>query len=330
MCSLEWLGRLKCHDFIQQRGTQPFCYFRQFFSPSSKIYREISETSLAFLDIKVSISGNGLCTSVQYKPTDSHSYFLHSSSQNAIPYSQFLRLRHLCSDDSDFSNKSKEMCQFFEKRGYPASVIQAAHHRAQQIDRQSALQTSQKEKNDRIPFTLTFHTQNNPVKAIILNNFKILQNDPETGATFSQPPLISFKRDKNVRNFLVRSTFKTIEKPGTFKCARSRYKTCPFVQNADKISGPKRSVKITDRFTCTSANVIYCITCTLCKKLYNGETGRRSGDRFREHLRDVEKDDKDASKPVARHFNLPNHSKEHMSFCGLSLHQGITDSRKNL
>ena len=72
--------------------------------------------------------------------------------------------------------------------------------------------------------------------------------------------IISFKRDKNVGNFLVRSAFKTIEKPGTFKCARSRCKTCPFVQNADKISGPKRSVKITDRFTCTSANVIYCIT----------------------------------------------------------------------
>ena len=88
------------------------------------------------------------------------------------------------------------MCQFFEKRGYPASVIQAAHHRAQQIDQQSALQTSQKEKNDRIPFTLTFHPRNNPVKAIILNNNKILQNDPKTGAIFSQPPLISFKRDK--------------------------------------------------------------------------------------------------------------------------------------
>ena len=56
---------------------------------------------------------------------------------------------------------------------------------------------------------------------------------------FSQPLLISFKRDKNVGNFLVRSAFKTIEKPGTFKCARSRCKTCPFVQNADKISGPK-------------------------------------------------------------------------------------------
>ena len=41
---------------------------------------EISDTSLAFLDIKVSIEGNGSCTSVHYKPTDSHSYLLYSSS----------------------------------------------------------------------------------------------------------------------------------------------------------------------------------------------------------------------------------------------------------
>ena len=41
--------------------------------------------------------------------------------------------------------------------------------------------------------------------------FKLLQNDPETGRIFSQPPLISFKRDKNVGNFLVRSALKTHE-----------------------------------------------------------------------------------------------------------------------
>ena len=97
-----------------------------------------------------------------------------------------------------------------------------------------------------------------------------------------------------------------------------------------KMTGPKRSIKITDHFTFTSANVIYCITCTLCKKIYIGETGRRQGDRFREHLRDVERNDTDASKPVARHFNLTNHSSQHMTFCALSLHQGNTESRKNL
>ena len=112
----------------------------------------------------------------------------------------------------------------------------------------------------------------------------------------------------------------------------SRYEIwqCPFIYNVEKLSGPKRSIKITDHYTCTSANVIYCITCTLCKKLYIGETGRRLGDRFREHLRDVEKDDKDSSKPVARHFNMLNHSKQHMAVCGLSLHQGSTESRKTL
>ena len=87
---------------------------------------------------------------------------------------------------------------------------------------------------------------------------------------------------------------------------------------------------ITDHFTCTSANVIYCLACTFCIRFYIGETGRRLDDRFREHLRDVEKDDKNASKPVARHFNLPNHSKQHMAVCGLSLHKGSTESSKTL
>ena len=154
------------------------------FHPALKYTWEISDTSLAFLDIKVSIEGNGLCISVHYKPTDSHSYLLYSSShpshaKNSIPYSQFLRLRRLCSDDSDFSLKSEEMCNFFNKRGYPASVVEAGHHRAQQIDRQSALQTSQRDNNDRIPFTLTFHPHNHAVKSIILKTFKLLQNDPD-------------------------------------------------------------------------------------------------------------------------------------------------------
>ena len=154
------------------------------------------------------------------------------------------------------------MCQFFDKRGYPVSGVQAGHHRAQQIDRLSALQTAVKENTDRIPFTLTFHPHNHAVKSIILKNFNLLQNDSETSTIFS--PLISFKRDKNIGNFLVRSSFQTNDQSGTFKCARSRCKTFPFIYNVEKLSGPKRSIKITNHFTCTSADVIYCITCTYC------------------------------------------------------------------
>ena len=192
-----------------------------------------------------------------YKPTDSHSYLLHSSShpnhvKNLIPYYQFLRFRRLCSDELDFSNKSEEMLQFFKNRGYPDSVVKTVQQRAQTTNQRSAPQTSQKEENQRIPFTLTFHPLNLPVK------------------------------------------------------------------------------NITDRLTCTSANAIYCIKCTLCKKIYIGVTGRRLGDRFREHVRDVERNDKDASKPVERHLNLPNHFTQNMAIRGLSMHQGNTESRKRL
>ena len=74
------------------------------FHPALKYTWEISDSSLAFLDIKLSIEGNGLCTSVQYKPTDSHNYLLYPSShpshvKNSVPYPQFLRLRGICSED---------------------------------------------------------------------------------------------------------------------------------------------------------------------------------------------------------------------------------------
>ena len=60
------------------------------------------------------------------------------------------------------------------------------------------------------------------------------------------------------------------------------------------------------------------------------ETGRRLGDQFRELLRDVERNEKDASKPFAKHFNIPNHSTQHMAVCGLSLHLSSSGSLKTL
>ena len=170
--------------------------------------------------------------------------------------------------------------------------------------------------------SLTVRPHNHAVKSIILKNFKLRQNNSETGTIFSQPSLISFKHDKEIGNFLVRNSFQTTDQSGTFICAHSWCKTCPFIE---KMSGLKRSIKITYHFICTSANVIYCITCTYCNKLYIGETGRWLGEWFQEHLHDVERDVKDASKPIVRHLNLPNHSTQHMAVCSLSLHLGNSE-----
>ena len=58
-------------------------------------------------------------------------------------------------------------------------------------------------------------------KNVIVKNFKILRNDPKTKHIFPLPPLISFRRDKNIGNFLVRRAFKSDNQPGTFKCKQT-------------------------------------------------------------------------------------------------------------
>ena len=97
----------------------------------------------------------------------------------------------------------------------------------------------------------------------ILNYFS---TNPKLPLSSHNPNFTSYKRDKYIRNFLFRSAPKTDHQPGTFQCARARCKTCPFILNTDRVSGPKRSIQITDPFSCTPAIVIDCSTCTFCKK----------------------------------------------------------------
>ena len=158
------------------------------FHPALRYTWKIWKTLLSLLDIEVYQWQRLMyqCALQTYRFSQLFVVFIVTfiTCQELHSLSQVLRPRRLCSDDSDFSRKSEEMFTFFEKRGYPVSVVKAGHHRAQQFDRQSALQTSQKDKNDRIPFTLTFHPHNHADKSIIINKFKLLQNNPETGRIF--------------------------------------------------------------------------------------------------------------------------------------------------
>ena len=233
---------------------EQFIGFVNSFHPALKFTWEISETSVTFLDINISVQDNNLATIVHYKPTDSHSYLLYSSShpshvKDSIPYSQFVRLRRLCSADSDFNSKYDEMFNFFSERGYPDSILSKAINRVQNVNRESSLEPSASDN------------------------------------------------------------------------------TCPFINSKTHIQEPKESYQVNDHFDCTTSN-IYCITCTLCNKLYIGESGRKLGDRFREHLLDVKNKGSDLSKPLARQINLPGHSHEHMEIYGIYLHVGNNETRK--
>ena len=73
---------------------------------------------------------------------------------------------------------------------------------------------------------------------------------------------------------------------------------------------------IRHNFTCNSSNIIQCITCIKCCKLYIGETDRRLSNKFAEHLRSARNNDVD--KPVSRHFNAANHSISDIKLCAIS------------
>eukprot|EP00061_Rhincodon_typus_P005000 g23929.t1 len=103
--------------------------------------------------------------------------------------------------------------------------------------------------------------------------------------------------------------------PGTFPCNRRKCYICPYTSSLTPLPGPKTTFHIKQIFTCTFVNVVYCICCFRCGLLYIGETKRRLGNRFVEHLLSV--CDKRQHLPVANHFNCPSHSLDNMSILGL-------------
>eukprot|EP00061_Rhincodon_typus_P005333 g24712.t1 len=119
------IGAALCsHEELEQ-----FIQFTNTFHPNLEFTWTISDASLAFLDLSVSISGNHLETDSYFKPTDSHSYLKYTSShpascKNAIPYFQFLRLCRICSQDEAFHSQTSQMSSFFKDRNFPSTVVE--------------------------------------------------------------------------------------------------------------------------------------------------------------------------------------------------------------
>ena len=303
--------------------------------PALKFTYDISTDAITFLDISVSINGNSLTTSVHYKPTDSHNYLHYGSShpknyKNAMPYSQSLRLRRICSQDAEFRQRSEEMKGFFQECGYPTSVVDAALRKVSSVTRKAALTKTPAKQQDRIPLVLTYHPLNLAVRDILLNHFSRLQEEPATSAIFTRPttPLCSFRRDRSICSHIVRSTLPISADKGPFKtipCRRPRCNTCPHVDEKSSVTGPRGHFNIRGNFQCTTTNLVYCITCTRCGMLYIGKTKRRLADRFTEHLRSVRL--KQPGLAVAQHFSAPSHSTKDMSVCVVSTASSDTQRR---
>jgi len=310
------------------------------FYPSLTYTQETSDSSAHFLDITIKIDGNQIVTTLYTKPSNSKQYLLYNSCHpkntlNSIPYSQFLRLKRICSLDSDFHAESNKLFSTFLECGYPSHILTNALQSASQKDRVTLLISNPKPQLDRIPLILPFHETTKNISDNIYKLFNIFRTaSPALQQIFPSPPLKAFSRARNIKSILVRTalpsattiptTSKTIS--GNFPCNSSRCSTCPHIVNHSRISGPHGTFSIRCLFTCKSFCLIYAITCKKCPSIYIGQTKRTLAIRFSEHLRSIQ----NQNTPVGQHFSLPNHSISDIQVSGPIFAPGLEEKRLEL
>ena len=122
------------------------------------------------------------------------------------------------------------MRDFFSACGYPIDSLEVAWSRVSKVSRaESLLPTADRTSSDRTKLIIMYHPQNVVAQKIIFQNLDILKVDHKACRVFNEPPVVVFRRAKNMRDLLVRSRVNTKNHLGIRVCNRPRCKTCRFV-----------------------------------------------------------------------------------------------------
>ena len=133
--------------------------------PTIKFTTEWSRDSASFLDTTVKIVDGRIVTDLYVKPTDTHQYLAANSyhprhCKEAIPYSQALLMRRICSSDEAFNNnRTTNLKEHLTRRGYDKTTIQQQIERAKHIRQEDALRPpAEKATNKRSPLVVSYTT----------------------------------------------------------------------------------------------------------------------------------------------------------------------------
>ena len=299
-----------------------FVNFAQKFSESEKMKSKIKFTvnqsteEVSFLDVRVTNKNGKISTSVYSKPTDSHLYLSQTSNHpkhvlKNIPKSQFLRLRRICSDSSDFMNQCNKYMDYFTNRGYDKQKLTRTAKEIFQLQRDDILNNpTVKQNKDRVVFTCDWHPSLSQLPGMIKKHHHILEEDRTLKKLFEEPPIVAFRRAKTIRSQIVRSDIEPpqkIEEP-THPCGKCSI--CKIINTADTLTNTKtgKHLKITAGGNCRTSDIVYAARCKICDLIYVGETGKELRTRFCDHRYDSKS--RPDNNEFAEHIHACNHNFE--------------------
>ena len=281
---------------------------------SIKFTMEYSKSKVTFLDVITYREQNLILTNLYEKPTNTHSYLNYDSchpvsTKNAIPYSQFLRVRRNCSKWLDFVSNALKFYLYFQLRGYPHSVLKDSLLKVNKLTRSACLYDQ--EATTSIETTKKFFliTEHNPslpnLRSWLKELWKLTDRSSSTRPLVNSTIIFGNTRPKNIQEMITKADISLKSKikrvpPRCHRLLKCRH--CPKICKKGKITSTStsRTYKIPHRITCNSTNVIYCIECEECHKQYVGQTRNKFLIRVNQHLNDIQHN---RDTPVARHFN---------------------------
>ena len=293
--------------------------------PSIKFDYEISKTSIPFLDTRIYIDKNRhLQTTLYTKPTDTHNYLHYKSAhpkhlKNSLPYSQALRLRRICTKDSELKSHCQEMEANFSRRGYRKEILQDQIRKAITTPRETTLQKVPKERSKRIPLVTTFNSTLPQIGNILRERWEILNIKPKFKELFSEPPMIAFRRCKNLREIIGCNTIndnkvsrkKVKNKTAKYcsPCNTNRSLCCNHVIKTNSFTSvvTQKTYKIFHKSNCRSMNVIYLLACVLCNKQYVGKSEWPFNYRLNNYRSRIKSTQYDKLLLVEKHFKEQHH-----------------------
>ena len=118
----------------------------------------------------------------------------------------------------------------------------------------------------------------------------------------------------------MQAKLKTVNTPtqtGNKPCCSTRCKTCNMIMKEESFTSHSTGNKHRTRFsfTCKTNNLVYLIQCSKCGLQYVGETENRLHIIMNDHRSDI--NIRMTDKPVAAHFNQPNHSLDDLQVMGI-------------